>query len=161
VSKENHKDRLEELQDGLDAFGEATGTKGDRLEEVEPIFQQVDADPFDMYLLHDRHKGITEETYNQWVNTYDQWKDFMIAQGRHPACPSKIHVSKFVEFQTEDLGYTEGDVKSKLYHLNACYQWMQEEGGSQSPPTTTRLDRGSRRACYHPRRERRTTPHQP
>jgi integrase/recombinase XerD len=128
VSKENHKDRLEELQDGLDAFGEATGTKGDRLEEVEPIFQQVDADPFDMYLLHDRHKGITEETYNQWVNTYDQWKDFMIAQGRHPACPSKIHVSKFVEFQTEDLGYTEGDVKSKLYHLNACYQWMQEEG---------------------------------
>jgi len=129
----DREDRLELLEEGLESYGEQTGNSKDRLAEVEPDFEAVDNDPFELFLLEDRHQDITDATYRHWINAFDQWRDFMEAQGRHPACPSRIHVSKFVRFQTEELGNTEGNVKSKLFRVNAAYEWMQEHGQIPAP----------------------------
>ncbi|WP_312908172.1 tyrosine-type recombinase/integrase [Natronosalvus caseinilyticus] len=129
----DNKDRLDKLEAGKNAYGEVSGNPKDRLAEVEPEFLAVDEDPFDLFMLEDRHQEITDATYNQWTRTFDQWRNFMEAQGRHPACPSSVHVSKFVRFQTEELENSEGDVKSKLFRVNAAYEWMQEDGQIPAP----------------------------
>lgn len=129
----NDPDRLDKLEEGLKAFGEVSGNPKDRLAEVEPFFEEVEVDPFELYLLEDRHEKITEESYNHWKRAFKQWKDFMTAQNRHPACPSRTHVSKFVVFQRDDLGNTEGDVKKKLFYVNAAYKWMQDDERFKTP----------------------------
>lgn len=129
----DYNERLDKLEDGLDAYAEVTGNSKDRLAEVEPDFKAVDQDPFALFLLEDRHQEITDATFNQWTRTFDQWRDFMEAQGRHPACPSRVHVSKFVNYQTDMLGNTEGDVKGKLFRVNAAYEWMQEHAEMPAP----------------------------
>lgn len=104
----------------------------DPLEEYSATFESVNADPFNIFrgeILESR--GLSDKTLQDHDRIFEQWREHMTEQGRHPACPSEDHVLAFIHNELEtNQG---GTVKRKLNSLNAAYQYWQADAGFPHP----------------------------
>lgn len=109
-------------------IAEAFGRNIDPLAGFEETFDELDLDPFDYYLdTVVAEKDLTDGTVGHYERAYEQWREFMAEQGRHPACPTKQHVKRFATYWKEVEGNQGKTVAKKLNLLNLAFTYMQEQ----------------------------------
>lgn len=125
----------ETLQQVADAFG----TTLDPLAEFENQFNQLDLNPFvpfDEEIL--QSQDLHTDTLRHYRSVFDEWREFMEARNRHPACPKVSHPVQFIEWQldpVEDGGEDNHPrtVKGKLRKLNRAYEFWQDSAAFPHP----------------------------
>lgn len=120
-------------------FAEAFGRTTDPLAELEETFLRVDADPFAPVIEEDlRPQGLHPHTFQQYRTVFDEWREHMQREGRHPACPSVQHVIRFIGWQVapEEAGGPDNDgttVRGKIRKLNRAYEFWQRDSAFPIP----------------------------
>lgn len=121
-------------ENGEEQIADAFGLETDPLEKYAATFEALDADPFSQYIAKIQEaNGNVEGTINHYRRTFRQWKDWMAAQGRHPACPSKQHIKGFSEYYKDDVGNKGSTVRKKLDRLDAAYTYFQSQPSYPHP----------------------------
>ncbi|WP_136602228.1 tyrosine-type recombinase/integrase [Salinigranum halophilum] len=102
----------------------AFGRDLDPLSEHAPVFEQLDLDVFEAFLEETGPRAPnTERNYR---NSFRHWRRFMEGEGRHPACPSRSHVERYVEERAEDV--RRSTIKTELVHVGAAHSyWCRDE----------------------------------
>lgn len=116
-------------------IADAFGRDIDPLEAFDEKFSDhVTFDPFDLYIEEEiQSKDYTDGYVNNLTRVIEQWRDFMEATGRHPACPSTDHIKEFALYYRDDVGNTPGVVDNKLTVLSRVYQYFQNEPAFPHP----------------------------
>ena len=115
-----------------EAFGKTT----DPLAEFEETFEELDIDPFVPFIEDVLFsKNLASATRRNYRSVYDDWREHMEREGRHPACPSDEHVVRFIEWQLSPDGANNHPrtVKGKLRKLNRAYRHWQDEAAFPHP----------------------------
>ena len=124
-------------------FAAAFDRNLDPLAEYESTFEQVEADPFALYLADViEPRGLAENTYNRYRRTFQQWREFMTDQDRHPACPNERYVKGFVRWRREEFDNHPDTIKKKLGILNGAYQFWQNDPGLPHPQDYNPIETG-------------------
>lgn len=116
---------LKDVQDQL-------GVDNDPLADLEPRYEDLDADLFDLF-RNRRLSGRSnhgESTRESWDRTFRYWKQHMAEEDRHYACPNEHHVDRFVELLEEGSSDPDGPephrpktVRKRLRHLRNAYEF--------------------------------------
>lgn len=102
-----------------------TGRTTDPLAEVVP--QVAGLDPFKMYYRQVlMPKGLKDNTLETYRSTFNTYSSFMDGIGRHPACPSKQHISSWIESERE-VGNSDPTIQGKLAQLDRAYRWWADD----------------------------------
>lgn len=154
----SESDRLEEL-DGpaASAFAEAFDLDDDPLAEFEPTMESVEIDPFVPFIEDEMFaKDIKRETHRNYQSVFDDWREHMEREGRHPACPNAEHVKRFCDWQLSPDGVDNAvrTVKGKLYKLNEAYQYWQESASFPHPTEYNPIALGRRKVKWPDRDEK-------
>jgi integrase/recombinase XerD len=120
------EERSSELRD---EFTDAFQTSTDPLKAYEAIFEQLESDPFELFISDALLQcNLTDRTVVQYRIAYRQWREFMATVGRHPACPNDEHVRAFARWlQVEQDNGAIETIKQKLHKLNRAYRFWQHE----------------------------------
>lgn len=111
------------------AFTAAFDMETDPLLSFESVFEQTEADPFDLFLTESLlPTNPKSRTVDQYRTVFRQWAAFMDEVGRHPACPNAEHVSGFARWlRTEKSNHARATVEQKLAKLGCVYRFWQRE----------------------------------
>ena len=110
------------------ALADAFDRELDPLAEFAPTFDSAEFDPFDLFMEERiEPRDLTEHTRTTYRRVFEQWRDFMHEQGRHPACPSEEHVKDFIRHLRDDYGNPSRTIKMKLQKLGSAYEYWQED----------------------------------
>jgi len=113
--------------DTRNAFASRFGQETDPLAKFEDAFEVEEEqgnDPFDLFLQEDLLTDDPREgTIEDYESAIRQWREFMLEQGRHPACPNERHARTFVPWLAEGKHSngqpnSEGTVQTKLRYLS-------------------------------------------
>lgn len=120
---------IEETHSMREEFASEFDRLLDPLAKFEPAFERVSSDPFELFmeqeLLADDPKYGTIKGYQ---TTFEQWKEYMAKEGRHPACPTEAHVVGFAHWlQNEKNNRAIATIRQKLHKLNRAYRFWQWE----------------------------------
>ena len=116
------------------ALAAAFGRDTDPLAEHAATFEQTDVDPFSLFetdVLDAR--DIVKNTRAQYDIAFQQWREHMAHEGRHPACPNEGHVKRFAEHELTEKENHPSTVKEKLRKLNEVYEYWVAEPGFPHP----------------------------
>ena len=103
-----------------------TGRTNDPLAKHEDEMNQWPVDPFDLYIAETfKSKDRTQHTIDDYYRTYDEWKDFMDREDRHPSCANQEHVESFVDYLLSKN--SPRTVKQKLGKINQIYTSWQND----------------------------------
>ncbi|MFA1612461.1 tyrosine-type recombinase/integrase [Halobellus rubicundus] len=107
-------------------LAEAFGRSTDPLAEHEPIYRELDVDPFELWLDEEiRARGITEGSTNNYVVAARQFKEYMWSvHDRHPACPTIEHAKGFAEWLRESEGNNNTTVSKKMMFLTQAFRYF-------------------------------------
>lgn len=110
-------------------FAEAFQSTTDPLRAHESTFDELNADPFELFVTEALPTGdLAEETIVQYRVVYRQWCDYMNRVGRHPACPNDAHVHGFAEWlQAERDNRSVATINQKLHKLDRAFRFWQRE----------------------------------
>lgn len=122
-------DSNEDRRKIADAFGQDP----DPLAKHAERFDQLDVDPFEVFKesIYPA-KDLAESTRRGYDRVFRQWKDHMAEEGRHPACPSEVHVESFVR-KEQEKGWQNDTIENKVYRINSAYEYWQEDGHFPHP----------------------------
>lgn len=131
-------DEAIDADEAREEYAAAFDTEMDPLAELSPIFHGL-PDPFDYFIensVRSRDTISDPDTYGSYERTYRQWRGFIrdTTDNRHPACPRKEHVKKFIWWQREIHGNTRRTIKGKLNRLSSAYEYWQENSVMPHPP---------------------------
>ncbi len=108
-----------------EAVAEAFGRDLDPLAEHAEVFEELDLDPFELFLEDTGPRASTTE--RNYRNSFRHWRRHMEEVGRHPACPSRSHVESYVRRRAEE-GVKRSTVNTELVHLGAAHSyWASDE----------------------------------
>ncbi|EMA23806.1 tyrosine-type recombinase/integrase [Haloarcula marismortui] len=111
----------------LGEVAEAFDRQTDPLQQYEADFADIDTDLFQAYIeLVLTPKNPSDSTLKNYRHTFDQWKNFMANQNRHPACPNEEHVKKFASYLRTERGNSTSTIKQKRDNLGRVYEWWQD-----------------------------------
>ena len=112
-----------------EALAAAFGRDTDPLAEYAGTFEQMDIDPFELFMSDViATRDITDHTRTRYeIVLQKEWPEYMDAQGRHPACPNESHVKGFAEHELVDKGNHPATVKEKLRKLDDAYEYWQAD----------------------------------
>lgn len=100
----------------------------DPLAEHGPRLSQTGIDLFQMFVEDVLDgKDLTEATRGGYLRTYNEWRDHMEQEGRHPACPTERHIRGYIRHQLEEKGNHPDTVRLKVYHLKSAFEYWQAE----------------------------------
>lgn len=103
-------------------------------EYAEPL-AETGVDPFGLYVTEVLNKReIAPRTRELHRTLYNQWREHMAQEGRHPACPSEEHVKRFIETERDERGNAPVTIKEKLRKLTKAYEYWQQEPSFPHPP---------------------------
>lgn len=103
----------------------AFGRNLDPLAEHAPVFEDLELDPFELFL--DETGPRAENTKRNYRNSFRHWRRHMASEGRHPACPSRAHVERYVEKRAAD-GVTRSTISTEITHISATHSyWARDE----------------------------------
>ena len=112
----------------------AFGRNLDPLEEFEVTFRNKDIDAFDLFEADVLDtKDLGRRTLNGYHGTFQDWREFMDEQGRHPACPNEEHVKEFARTEMNEKGNAASTVTNKFQRLNTAYQYWQDDPAFPHP----------------------------
>lgn len=115
-------------------FAAAFGKSLDPLAEYAPVFEEIESDPFDLFTEVILRSGdLKESTLRSYDSAYDQWREYMEMEGRHPACPNEEHVLGFVRWLYTEQDNERASISNKLIKLNRAYQYFQEDSAFRHP----------------------------
>lgn len=115
-------------------FAETFDRDTDPLAEFEEKFNQLDADPYRVFVAESvASNGVKEGTVDRYRSTWDEWKDFMASEGRHPACPAEAHVKAWLRHEMDEKGNSPQTAKEKLRRLNKGYEYWQDDSHFPHP----------------------------
>ncbi|MCY4729881.1 site-specific integrase [Natronomonas gomsonensis] len=118
----NQADRSREIL--ADAFDRET----DPLKRYEPTFSQIDVDPFEMFYSEILEANNNAEgTKTAYRRLFEQWRNHMQSEGRHPACPNEQHVRLFAEHCLEHRNNQPDTVRTKLRRLSGVFEYWQSD----------------------------------
>jgi integrase/recombinase XerD len=111
----------------------AFGHPIDPLAAAEDGFVETGIDPFALFrteVLSPR--DLAPLTMRQFEMIFDEWREHMSRQGRHPACPNPDHVEAYIRWQTTPeseggRGNANQTTKEKLRKLNQAYRYWQQD----------------------------------
>lgn len=111
-----------------DAVAEAFDRSHDPLAEYEQTFEELDTDPFEIFIEeHLTEQDLAESTRSIYRGVLERWQEFMWTTAeRHPACPAPSHVEAFTEYLQEERGNHPTTVRQKLGKLNVVYGFWQD-----------------------------------
>ena len=117
----NHERHLEIA----DAFNRTI----DPLAKFDERFQEIDADPFQLWLDEVVHQsGFADGTIIAIERRVNQWCNFMWSRyDRHPSVPTTIQVTDFARHYLNERDNSEGTVAAKLSTLEQAYGYFQDE----------------------------------
>ena len=127
----------ESAETGVDKQREALAAAFDQpldpLAEAADVFDSTGIDPFEMFrseVLDQR--DLSAATLRHYEMIFNQWREHMARQGRHPACPNPDHVEAYIEWQVKPkadggCGNSSRTIKEKLRKLNQAYQYWQQD----------------------------------
>lgn len=101
----------------------------DPLETHESTFQEVAADPFELFVSDVlRGSATSERTITQYQIAFRQWRTYMDEVGRHPACPNTTHVRSFARWlQVERDNGAVATIRQKLHKLARAFRFWQRD----------------------------------
>lgn len=126
-----------DVQDTRNAFAAATGQEIDPMAQWDQMYRQQEQQgncPFELFKTEILEPNEARpNTFNQYNAIFDQWREYMAEQGRHPACPNEHMARGFVPWlldgQHSNGGEnSEGTVESKLLCLSKVWRFFQDEG---------------------------------
>lgn len=113
----------------LQAVADEFDNKRDPLAEYEARFESLaekGVDPFEIFIHRNLDsRDIVETTRDGYKRVFRQWRNHMAAEGRHPVCPSEVHVKRFIRKELEEKGNHPDTVKEKLRKLNDAFTFWQ------------------------------------
>lgn len=119
-------------------IADSVGRDTDPLREYDADFQNLSIDPFNVYIEDVIDTKDYAEGYVDNVNrTIRQWNSFMETKGRHPACPSTVHVEEFVVHYRDEKGNCPQTVVEKIDTLGRAFRYFQADSAF---PHSTEFD---------------------
>ncbi|EMA43157.1 tyrosine-type recombinase/integrase [Halococcus saccharolyticus] len=133
-------DTSETMENRTDAQRRALAEAFDR--DVDPLaahattFESTEIDPFAIVaseVLDARE--LVESTRKRYDATFQEWREHMESEGRHPACPNEEHVKRFIRYELAEEGKSNHPetVKAKLRKLNVAYTYWQDDPAFPHP----------------------------
>jgi len=125
--------------DSLQEVADAFDTTLDPLAEFEEEFATLEVDPFEPVVEKVLEpKDLHEDTLRNYRSVFEDWREHMAHEGRHPACPSDDHVVRFIEHELAPKAEGGKDnhprtVKAKLRKLNRAYEFWQDTAAFPHP----------------------------
>lgn len=108
-----------------EAFASEFDTSLDPLADLEPNFESVPFDPFELFLERelaaDNPSDGTVKAYNTLIS---QFKEFMDQQGRNPACPNEDHALDFVDWLGSEKENTAATIEIKLMKMARVFRYF-------------------------------------
>ena len=112
---------------------EKFGLENDPLAKKSEEFIEIEeehgvADPLDEYIekIQEKATNNVDGTIGHYERTFRQWRDHMEEEGRHPACPHKNHVLRFIDYWIEE-GNKPSTVRKKVERIENAYTWWQAD----------------------------------
>lgn len=118
----------------LTEVAKAFNRNADPLKQFDGTFEELDSDPFKEF--HDRvliPNNFAESTRDNYVYTFDFWREFMQSTERHPACPNDTHVKDFMSFLAEEHNNQDSSILKKVNNLKRTYEWWQDHHAFPHP----------------------------
>lgn len=104
------------------------GNDIDPLLEYEERLKQAGIDLFDIYVEDVlSEKDRADSTVKAYHRTYQQFRDYMAGEGRHPACPNEGHVRGFIRDRRERYENEPATIRMKLDRLRAAFSYWQAD----------------------------------
>lgn len=122
-----------------DTFDQET----DPLAKLEEGFEKTDADPFDVFrteVLSEKEESMSDATLEAYDRTIRFWREFMDQEDRHPACPNKTHIKRFVAYLRDERENAAGTIQNRLMYLNNVYEYWQTDSAFPHPTTYNPID---------------------
>ncbi len=125
---------MSQTTDSLTDVAEAFGRNIDPLAEYESTFENLDIDPFDLFLEKVQiPKGSSQSTIDNYQYAFNHWVDFMQDSGRHPACPNDDHVKEFVNYLQNERGNAASTIMMRIEDIQRAYEWWQDHHAFPHP----------------------------
>lgn len=112
-----------------EALAAAFDRDTDPLAEYATTFEQMDTDPFELFIQDViATRDITEHTRNRYeIVLQKEWPRFMSDQGRHPACPNESHIKAFAKHELTEKDNHPDTVREKIRKLADVYEYWQSD----------------------------------
>ena len=118
-----------------EAIAAAFGRDLDPLAEFAEQLERVDddLDPFDLFIEFDLEtRGLADFTIEDYRRVFDEWREHMIEENRHPACPNEEHVRRFIH-RLQDKGNQSNTILKKLAKISGAYEYWQKDTAFPHP----------------------------
>jgi integrase/recombinase XerD len=125
----SHKPNRSKTAETREEYAEAFNRSADPLAEYSEIFEGL-PDPFEYFIhavVNNRDSITSQDTVEHYRRTYDQYREFMPTDERHPACPSVEHIIAFIEWRRDVHNNCPDYIRTKLNCLNQAYKHWQKE----------------------------------
>jgi len=124
-------DENQSVNDQRHRIGDEFNRPVDPLEQYNDSFVQMEADgvePFEMFLDDIIRDGYRmDSTVDEYERAIRHFKEYLIQQGRHPACANDTLVVGFAEYEFQHRDNQADTAKTKLTYVNKAYQYFQNE----------------------------------
>ena len=118
----------EDVEEQRRVLADAFNQEVDPLSQHEDVFEQAGVDPFALYVQDVLStKSLRPGTIRHYETAFEQWRDFMDEQDRHPACPNEYLVKRFANRLMTDRNNNADTVEKKLLRLNKAYEYWQHD----------------------------------
>jgi integrase/recombinase XerD len=123
----------------------------DPLAELESVYCELDVDSFQVFIENELvSDDLNADTIRNYRSVFNEWKEFMANEVRHPACPNEDHVVGFIEWQLMDETDPRPNgrpnaprtVKAKLRKLNRAYEFWQRHAAFPHPTNYNPFENG-------------------
>jgi integrase/recombinase XerD len=113
------------------ALAATHGADLDPLAKHEAVFAQPawdDVDVFELF-LNDRivPRGRSNKTLVEYRRMWRDYREWMSSEDRHPACPSREHVRRYIAYLRDDRGLARSTIKTNVWLLNRAYRFWQDD----------------------------------
>lgn len=113
------------------AFGRDLDPLAEYAEQLERI--DDDLDPFELFIeLELSTRGLTEFTIEDYRRVFDEWREHMAEEGRHPAYPHEEHVRRFIH-RLQEKGNQTNTILKKLAKFAGAYEYWQKDAAFPHP----------------------------
>lgn len=112
-------------------------------------------EPIEMYFAEMiESTSLAENTIQNKRRAFEQWREHMEREGRHPAFPNDSHVKSFIEYLRGERGNSPKTVKQKLAFINEAYNYWQAEGLFPHKQDYNPIDSEKQKADLSPKPEK-------
>lgn len=129
MSEESAEQIRGQRQEIAAAFGRDLDPLGQFADEL----AGMDADLFELFIMEVLDtRDIAASTKQDYRRVFEQWREHMVHEERHPACPSEEHAKSFIGKEL-DKGNGTGTVKNKIRKLSSAYNYWQGDAAFPHP----------------------------